>query len=49
MRNKGAVVLLTVIISFLCIYYLSFTFVSRGIKKEAIKAATAEDGIIDLT
>lgn len=49
MRNKGAVVLLTVIISFLCIYYLSFTFISRGIQKEAIVSATTEDGIVDLT
>ena len=49
MRNKGAVVVLTVIISFLCIYYLSFTFISRGIQKEAIVSATTEDGIVDLT
>ncbi len=49
MRNKGAVVLLTVIISFLCVYYLSFTFISRGIQKEAIAAATAEDDIVNLT
>ena len=49
MRNKGAVVLLTVIISILCIYYLSFTFISRGIQKNAIEFATDDSGIIDLS
>ncbi len=49
MRNKGAVVFLTVIISFLCIYYLSFTFISRGIQKDAIEFATDDSGIIDLS
>ncbi|MEQ6120064.1 protein translocase subunit SecDF [Reichenbachiella sp. MALMAid0571] len=40
MKNKGGVILLTVIISALCLYYLSFTFVSRRVQKEAIEAAT---------
>ena len=40
MKNKGGVILLTVIISALCIYYLSFTFVSRQIQKDATEAAT---------
>lgn len=48
MRNKGAVVLLTVVISALCIYYLSFTFISRGIQKDAVVHATDASGIIDL-
>lgn len=49
MRNKGAVVLLTVVITLLCVYYLSFTFVSRGIQQDAIDYATDETGVVDLT
>ena len=49
MRNKGAIVVLTVIVTALCLYYLSFTFVSRDIQKEAVTAATNESGIVDLT
>lgn len=49
MRNKGAVVVLTVIVTALSLYYLSFTFVSRNIQKEAIAMATDESGVIDLT
>ena len=40
MKNKGGVVLLTVVISLLCIYYLSFTFVEMRINKQATEAAT---------
>ena len=49
MRNKGAVVLLTAIISVLCIYYLSFTYISRGIQNEALNYARSAEGIVDLT
>jgi SecD/SecF fusion protein len=49
MRNKGAVVVLTIVITILCIYYLSFTFVSRGIQKDALVMATDESGIVDLS
>ncbi len=49
MRNKSAIVVLTVIVTALCLYYLSFTFVSRNIQKEAVAAATNEAGIVDLT
>jgi SecD/SecF fusion protein len=48
MRNKGAVVVLTVIITALCLYYLSFTMVSRNIQKDAIAYATNSEGILDL-
>lgn len=47
MKNKGFVVLLTIVISLLCIYYLSFTFVAQSIQKTAIKATTDENGNID--
>ncbi|MCB0494937.1 MAG: protein translocase subunit SecDF [Cyclobacteriaceae bacterium] len=48
MRNKGAVVVLTIIITALCLYYLSFTFVSRKIQKEAVAQATDASGVVDL-
>ncbi len=48
MRNKGAIVVLTLIVTALCLYYLSFTFVSRNIQKEAVVAATNEAGVVDL-
>lgn len=47
MKNKGLVIFLTVIITALCVYYLSFTFVSRNIQKEAIAQATDEEGVYD--
>lgn len=40
MRNKGVVVVLTLVITALCLYYLSFTFVSRRVQQEAIDYAT---------
>jgi len=49
MRNKGAVILLTVVITLLCLFYLSFTFVSRGIQQDAVDYATEESGIVDLS
>ena len=48
MRNKGFVIVLTIIITALCLYYLSFTFVSRGIQQDAIEYATDESGVINL-
>lgn len=47
MRNKGFIVFLTLIITLLCVYYLSFTFVSRNVQKAAIAYATTETGNID--
>src|SRR6185369_2467039 len=49
MQNKGVVVVLTVVITALCLYYLSFTFVSRNIQEDADKYATDKLGSIDLT
>ncbi len=48
MRNKGVVVVLTIIITLLCLYYLSFTVVSSGIQRDAIKFATDKNGSTDL-
>ncbi len=47
MRNKGVVVFLTVIITALCLYYLSFTFVSNNINQRAVEYATDEVGNVD--
>ncbi len=47
MKNKGFIITLTVIITLLCLYYLSFTFVSRGIQQDAIEYATDENGSLD--
>jgi SecD/SecF fusion protein len=48
MQNKGVVVVLTVVITALCLYYLSFTLVSRNVQQDAIKHATDKLGSIDL-
>lgn len=47
MQNKGFIIFLTVVVTALCIYYLSFTFVSRGIQKDATAYATDENGSVD--
>ena len=47
MRNKGFVVFLTVIVSLLCVYYLSFTFVAQSIQKDATVSASDANGNVD--
>ena len=47
MRNQGIVVFLTIIITLLCLYYLSFTFVSRNIQQQATETATLPNGSVD--
>lgn len=48
MKNKGVVIVLTVIITALCLYYLSFTFVSRRVQQSAIDYATDANGTVNL-
>src|SRR5277367_4126677 len=48
MRNKGVVVVLTIVITALCLYYLSFTLVSQKVQQEATAKATDKDGSINL-
>src|SRR5687768_16932371 len=48
MQNKGLIIILTVVITALCLYYLSFTYVSRGVQDDAIHYATSKDGVVDL-
>ncbi|WP_375379442.1 hypothetical protein [Hymenobacter volaticus] len=40
MRNKGLIIGLTVIVSALCIYFLTFTFISRRVQNDAVVYAT---------
>ena len=47
MQNKGAIVFLTVIITALCLYYLSFTLISNGVQEKATAFATDASGNID--
>jgi len=48
MKNKGFIIFLTILISLLCIYYLSFTFVSQNIQEQATKATLGQDGLTDV-
>ena len=48
MKNKGFIIFLTILISLLCIYYLSFTFVSQNIQQQATEATLGEDGLPDV-
>ncbi|MEP1097724.1 MAG: protein translocase subunit SecDF [Cyclobacteriaceae bacterium] len=49
MKNKGFVIFLTILISLLCIYYLSFTMIAQGINDQATAETTAADGNINVT
>ena len=49
MRNKSGIVILTVIISLLCLYYLSFTLVSTNVQQKAETYATDAEGNIDFS
>jgi len=48
MRNKNLIIALTVIVTALCFFYISFTFVARGVEKDAVETATLPDGKVDL-
>jgi SecD/SecF fusion protein len=48
MQNKGFVIVLTAVITALCLYYLSFTVVSGNVQKNAIAYATDANGIVNL-
>lgn len=47
MKNQGIVVFLTIIVTLLCLYYLSFTFVSNSVQKKAIAYASDESGNVN--
>ncbi|WP_162427618.1 protein translocase subunit SecDF [Pontibacter pudoricolor] len=48
MRNKSLIITLTVIVSALCLYFLSFSFVAHNVQKDAEAFATDAQGNIDL-
>ena len=47
MKNQGFIVFLTIIVTLLCVYYLSFTFVSGSVQKDAIAYASDESGNVN--
>ncbi|MEK6482200.1 protein translocase subunit SecDF [Catalinimonas sp. 4WD22] len=47
MLNKNLIVILTIIVSLICLYSLSFTFVSRNVQHRADAYATTPQGLID--
>ena len=47
MKNQGFIVFLTIIVTLLCVYYLSFTFVSNSVQQDAIAYASDERGNVD--
>lgn len=47
MKNKGFVLVLTVIVTLICLYHLSFTLVSRSVQKDATSYATDAAGKTD--
>ncbi|HEX6892569.1 MAG TPA: protein translocase subunit SecDF [Chryseolinea sp.] len=48
MQNKGLVIVLTVVITALCLYYLSFTYISYGVTQDAVEYATDKNGVVNL-
>ncbi|MEO9872830.1 protein translocase subunit SecDF [Ekhidna sp.] len=48
MKNKGFIVFLTILISLLCIYYLSFTYISQNVQQQAVEATQDSDGATDV-
>ncbi|NEM99526.1 protein translocase subunit SecDF [Pontibacter burrus] len=48
MRNKSLIITLTVIVSVLCAYFLSFSFVANSVQKDAEAHATDAQGNINL-
>ena len=47
MKNKGALIVLTIVVSLLCMYLINFTFVARSLEKDALTIATDTDGNVD--
>jgi SecD/SecF fusion protein len=47
MRNKGFIAFLTIITSLWVLYILSFSFVSRGVQKDATEFATDASGVVN--
>lgn len=48
MQNRTGILILTGVLTAICIYFLSFTFVARSIKSDAEAYATNKQGQVDL-
>lgn len=48
MQNKGLVIFLSAVVTLLCFFYLSFTYVSYKVKRDAVEIATDQNGVINL-
>ena len=48
MQNKGLVIFLSVVVTLLCFFYLSFTVVSYNVQQNAVAAATDSNGKLDV-
>lgn len=48
MRNKNLIIALTTIVTLLCFFYISFTFIARSVQDDAVAQATDTQGNIDL-
>lgn len=49
MRNKKFIWTITSVVGLLCLFYLSFTFISRNVQHKAAVYATSENGEVDLS
>ena len=47
MKNKGLIIFLTTIVSLLCLYYLSFSWIDANVQKKATQYATSQNGNLD--
>jgi len=47
MRNKGLIIGLTIIVTLLSIYYMSFTYVAQGIQDTAIEQSKDSSGVVN--
>jgi SecD/SecF fusion protein len=47
MKNKGLIIFLTTIVSLLCLYYLSFSWIDASVQKKATQYATGQNGNLD--
>ena len=47
MKNKGFVIFITLLITVLCVYYLSFTPIAQGIQEDATELTRDADGSIN--
>ena len=48
MQNRTGILILTGVITAICLYFLSFTFVARNIKADAETYATNKQGLVDM-